>query len=236
MNLRVSTSPWIIRQSWEDLIFMHWPVPETDLRPFVPSELELDLYNGMAWIAIVPFHMKDIQFRGLPRIPFGNQLLELNVRTYVTFKGEPGVYFISLDANHSLGVFLARTLFGLRYLNAQIRLDKQGNDLHFSSRRTHYGMSPSHFHARFKISNSIHTYNPGSLMNWLTERYMLWTVRGSSIYKGPIEHKHWELQPAESNVVINEIVDFLPNLIFLQQPITCYSRSLEVYLYPFLKV
>ncbi|MGP4076208.1 YqjF family protein [Halobacillus sp. K22] len=232
----MSPSPWIIHQSWEHLIFMHWPVPEIDLLPFVPNELELDLYNGMAWIAIVPFHMKDIRFRGIPRIPFGNQLLDLNVRTYVTYKGEPGVYFISLDANHSLGVFLARTLFGLPYLNAQVRLDKQGNNLHFSSRRTHPGMPESHFHARFRIFNSFHSFKPGSLMNWLTERYMLWTVHGSSVFKGPIEHKSWQLQPAESDILINGIADFLPELIFHNQPITYFSRSLEVYLYPFQKL
>ncbi|WP_226581701.1 YqjF family protein [Halobacillus litoralis] len=226
---------WIMHQDWEDLVFMHWPIPAKALRPFIPRALEIDEYDNTAWIAIVPFRMRNIRFRGLPPIPFNNELLELNVRTYVTYKGVPGVYFITLDANHPLGVFLARKAFGLPYVHAKMRMKQSDSHIHFTSCRTHNGYPPAHFHAGFQtISDPMHA-RPGSLLYWLTERYALWVVRGSSVYKGPILHSHWRLQKTEADISVNHLVDFLPPSIFKEEPITYYSKSLQTRIFPFEK-
>ncbi|TGB02754.1 YqjF family protein [Halobacillus salinus] len=226
---------WIMHQTWEELVFMHWPVSEEELRPFIPDAFELDLFEGQAWIAIVPFRMNNIHFKGLPKVKAGNHLLELNVRTYVTYNGEPGVYFITLDANHPLGVFLARTVFGLPYVHANMRLEQNDSSVHYLSRRTHDGYPTAHFHATINPISPPFPAEPGSLIYWLTERYCLWVVRGSYIYKGPIFHHNWSLQKSEATIFTNSLVDFLPPSIFESKPMTYYSASLETYIFPFEK-
>nr|WP_242057544.1 DUF2071 domain-containing protein [Halobacillus yeomjeoni] len=155
---------WIMYQEWENLFFMHWAVPASELRPYVPNVFEIDEYDEMAWIAIVPFTMNNIRFKGLPSLPFGNKLIELNVRTYVKYKGAPGVYFITLDANHRLGVFLARQVFSLPYVNARMRVDQNESTLHYTSRRIHKGYPKAQFHAMFETLSPTIPARPGSLM------------------------------------------------------------------------
>lgn len=224
---------WIMHQDWDDLYFIHWPVPVDELRPHVPEELDIDEFDGSAWIAVVPFRMRNIRFRGLPKLPFGTDLLELNVRTYVSYNGEPGVYFITLDSDHPLGVFLARTAFGLPYVHASMRMDKNDSITQFSSRRTHKGYTPAHFHAEFQTLSEPMQARPGSLLYWLTERYALWVVRGKRVYKGPIIHNNWMLQKAEAAVGTNHLLDFLPAEHFQRRPITYYSKSVQTRIFPY---
>ncbi|MCA1020777.1 YqjF family protein [Halobacillus litoralis] len=224
---------WMMHQDWDDLYFIHWPVPAEELRPYVPEKLDIDEFDGSAWIAVVPFRMKNIRFRGLPEIPFGTELLELNVRTYVSYKGEPGVYFITLDSDHPLGVFLARSVFGLPYVHASMRMDIGDSSTQFSSHRTHKGYPAAQFHAEFQTVSEPMEARPGSLLYWLTERYALWVVRGKRVYKGPIIHNNWKLQKAEAAVTTNHLLDFLPSEYFRSRPVTYYSKSVQTRIFPY---
>ena len=47
----------LIHQKWGKLLFIHWPIEEELLRPLIPASLEIDTFDGSAWIAIVPFTM-----------------------------------------------------------------------------------------------------------------------------------------------------------------------------------
>jgi len=105
--------PWIMTQTWHDLLFAHWPVDKERLRAKLPPGIALDLFDGQAWLGVVPFRMSNVAPRGLPALPWVSAFPELNVRTYVTRDGKPGVYFFSLDAANPLAVQTARTLFHL---------------------------------------------------------------------------------------------------------------------------
>jgi uncharacterized protein len=72
---------WIGHMTWSDLLFAHWPVPASALRPHVPPRMEIDEIDGTAWLAVVPFDMTGIYVRGLPPLPGISRTLELNVRT-----------------------------------------------------------------------------------------------------------------------------------------------------------
>ncbi len=80
-----------MRQSWCDLLFAHWPLPVERLLPLVPAALDLDTYDLQAWLAVAPFTVRHLRLRGLPEIPGLNAFPELNVRTYVTVGGKPGI-------------------------------------------------------------------------------------------------------------------------------------------------
>lgn len=113
-----------MRQTWNDVLFAHWPVDVSILRALVPSVLELDTYNGQAWISMLPFMLTNLRARYLPAIPGARAFPELNLRTYVTYKGKPGIYFFSLDADHRLAVLGARTFFHLPYFYADMKAKK----------------------------------------------------------------------------------------------------------------
>src|SRR5436190_14755923 len=110
--------PWIMTQSWHNLLFAHWPVEADVLRALVPRELPLDLFDGAAWLGIVPFRMTNVAPRGVPSLPWVSEFPELNVRTYVRVNGHPGIYFLSLDAGNIVAVQAARALLNLPYYPA----------------------------------------------------------------------------------------------------------------------
>ena len=133
---RFHRRPWVMRQKWHDLLFMHWRIPPATLRPLIPSALELDQFEGSAWLGVVPFRMTGVRLRATPGIPGLSAFPELNVRTYVTKDGKPGVWFFSLDAASSIAVAAARAWFHLPYFRARMSLE--------ASRRRNSLPQPSH--------------------------------------------------------------------------------------------
>ena len=128
---------------WHDLLFLHWPVPATTLRALIPPSLEIDTFQGQAWVAVVPFHMSGIRHRWLPPLPGIRAFPELNVRTYVRARGRPGVYFLSLDAHNFIAVQTARATFRLNYLRAGMRSRRVGEWIEYDEagnivRRTNF--------------------------------------------------------------------------------------------------
>ena len=197
--------PWIMTQSWHDLLFAHWPVAVDALRTMIPPGLDLDLYDHRAWLGIVPFHMTNVAPRGVPSLPWVSAFPEINVRTYVRAGGKPGVYFFSLDAGNALAVTVARTLLGLPYYSASIDVQADGSWVHYRSSRT---SSKAAFTARYRPIGLIHTATPGSLEYFLTERYCLYTVKEDfRLRRLEIHHPPWPLQQAEATVDVNTMAD-----------------------------
>src|SRR5947209_1077258 len=106
MRARPEGSP-VVHQRWDNLLFLHWPVGPDLLRALIPSALDIDTFEGQAWIGITPFRLADLRIASLPPVPGLNAFDELNVRTYVVFNGIPGVWFFSLDASLLLATVAA---------------------------------------------------------------------------------------------------------------------------------
>lgn len=199
------TRPPLMRQTWRNLLFAHWPVPPELLRPYLPARLEVDTFEGQAWLAVVPFTMSGIQPLGLPAVPGLSQLHELNVRTYATLDGVPGVWFLSLDATNALGVWAARTLFHLPYLHADISLTNTNGALEYRAKRTHAGVPSATFRAVWTPGSPLPVARPGSLAHFLTERYRLYTagpdlmegILNTTLWRGTLSHQPWQLRTAE---------------------------------------
>jgi uncharacterized protein len=116
-------SPWMMTQTWHDLLFAHWPIDRAALAAKIPAGLELDLFEGQGWLGVVPFHMSNVAPRGVPALPWISAFPELNVRTYVRAGGKAGVYFFSLDAANPVAVGVARTLLNLPYYSAAMQVE-----------------------------------------------------------------------------------------------------------------
>lgn len=220
---------WLMTQTWEDLVFIHYPIQKERIEQHIPSPLEVDTFDGVAWIGVVPFWMKNIRMHGLPPIPFASSFLELNVRTYVTYQNKKGVYFFSLDANHLPAVMMARTFFSLPYLHAHIRFSRFGDSMDFKSVRKHQGFPNTCFEASYKPTSSSFIAKKGSLEEWLVERYNLLLVKKNQVYIGHIHHQPWELQHADIEIKTNDLLPFLPSSIQNEKPLVHYSKYLRAF-------
>ena len=215
---------WVMAQTWHDLLFAHWPVEPRVLRSIVPVELPLDIFDGRCWVGVVPFHMSGIHARGLPPIPGLSRFPELNVRTYVTLGGKPGVYFFSLDAASLPAVRTARKFFHLPYYYASMSAQPNGDWIDYHSRRLG---SNAEFHGCYRPVGHIPT-SPGSLEHWLTERYCLYTVHRNFIFRGEIHHRPWPLQKAEAEIDVNSVAVAAGIQLPSDPPLLHFSRKLEV--------
>lgn len=218
-----------MRQSWHDLLFAHWPVAAEALRPLVPPALPLDTFDGSAWLSIIPFHMSGIAARLLPPLPGLSAFPELNVRTYVTLDGKPGVYFFSLDAANLAAVWTARRLFHLPYFHAEMNSENDGESIWYSSRRIHRGAPEAGFRARYAPTSSPPAPKAGSIEYFLTERYCLYTLDGrGGVHRCEIHHAPWLLQRAEAEIEKNTM--HLPHGIKLpdEPPLLYFARLQEV--------
>jgi len=205
---RPPSSPWLMTQSWHTLLFAHWPVDAALLRARVPPGFPLDLYEGQAWIGVVPFRMTNVAPRFVPAIPFVSEFAEINVRTYVTIGGKPGVYFFSLDAESAMAVAAARSLLHLPYFTARMQLECDGPQVRYASRRTAGGAPPAEFVARYQPVGAPFEPLPGTLEYFLTERYCLYNVDAQfRAYRLEIHHLPWTLQRAEASIEANTMTE-----------------------------
>ena len=199
-----------MRMKWHDLLFMHWPVEKSQIEKHLPSGLEVDLYEGQAWIGIVPFWMSGVGVRWTPNIPYLSRFPELNVRTYVTIDDKPGVWFFSLDATNRVAVRGARYLFNLPYMDARITWERQADWIHYCSDRTHRGEPAANLECEYRPLGKPFETSAGSLVHWLTARYCMYMADSQSkIYRGEIDHHPWQLRDAQAIIHRNSMTDWL---------------------------
>lgn len=222
----------LMRQHWGKLLFMHWPVRAELLRPLVPARLTLDTFEGDAWIGLVPFKMWGIRAKVLPPVPALSAFLELNVRTYVHLDGVPGVWFLSCDASHALGVWGARKFYHLPYFNAQMSLRQHETTINFASRRTERDATRAEFRAEWTIGEALPESAPDSLPYFLTERYCLYTAHRDRIYRGRVAHAAWPLRRAELKTLDSTMFESHGLETPAAAPLLHYAEAVAVDIWP----
>ncbi|MGQ0600803.1 MAG: YqjF family protein, partial [Anaerolineales bacterium] len=212
------------------------------MRRALPPQLQPDTFDGQAWIGVVPFGMSRVYPRYTFPVPWLSYFLELNTRTYVSLDGKPGVYFFSLDAANPLAVTIARAWYQLPYFNARMVMTEnarpstslrsaQGAEsawIDYHSTRTHRGAPTAEFKGRYRPVGEVYTSQCGSLENWLTERYCLYTVMNGNVYRGEIHHAQWPLQRAEAEIETNTMA--VPTGLTLPNtpPLLHFAREIEM--------
>ena len=225
----ISAGSWILSMSWRDLLFMHWPVDEGALRPLIPPSLSIDTFDGSAWLGVVPFLMTGVRPRLLPRLPWLSSFPELNVRTYVTVEGKPGVWFFSLDAHNPVAVRLARATFHLPYFDARMSCRASDGEVNYRSVRSHRGAPPAEFAARYGPSGEPFESGQGTLESFLTERYCLYAADGKgNVGRGEIHHQLWPLRPAQAEVETLAMTEQIGIKLPRTDPLLHFSERLDV--------
>lgn len=207
---------------------MHWAVDAAELATHLPAGVELDTYGGRAYLGVVPFRMEGIRPRFTFDVPGLSAFPELNLRTYVRVNGVPGVWFFSLDASQPVGVRLARTFFHLPYMNAKMWTRRRGEVTEYASLRTHQDAPPARFAAAYRPVGEVFTAGEGSLEDWLTSRYVLYSAdRHGQVYRGDIHHEPWSLRRAEAVTGVNSMAEQI-GMTLEGEPHLLYSERLDV--------
>ena len=224
--------PWIMKQNWHDLLFAHWEISREQIRRLIPNNLDLDLFDGKAYVAVAPFHMTGIRARALPALPGVSRFPELNVRTYVRHQDIPGVYFFSLDAANSPAVWSARAAYGLPYFHAEMSARSLGEGVEYSSRRrpgfNQRNSLAAEFRGRFRPISEPKRSGKNSLESFLTERYCLYAIRRGKLLRSYIHHLPWPLQDAEAEIEVNTMAAAAGIELPQSKPLLHFSRFLEV--------
>jgi uncharacterized protein YqjF (DUF2071 family) len=221
--------PWLFRMRWLDLLFAHWPVEADALAALLPAGLELDRFDGRAWLGIVPFTMADVAPRGMP--PFGrfSHFPEINVRTYVLHDGAPGIFFLSLDAASRPTVEGARRVFHLPYYRARMSSVRAGASVVYETRRVDRRGPAAAFSARYAPTGPVEAAAPGTLEAWLTDRTRLFAADGRGrIRSTRIAHPAWPLQPAEAEITVEAMAAAHGIVLPDQPPHLRFSARLDV--------
>jgi uncharacterized protein len=225
--------PWIMHMRWSDLLFAHWPVPVEAIRPLVAPGLEVDTFDGLAWFTITPLFMSSVGPRFAPDLPGVSAFPELNVRTYVTSGGKPGIWFFSLDAADVLAVIGARMAYHLPYARALMSMEASGDAVSFTSNRRDPFFPPARFRAEYRPTGAPHAAVPETLDEWLIERYCLYAAdRSGALYRGEIHHLPWPVQSAEASILENTMHQAAGVRLPAIEPVCRYASRLDVLAWP----
>lgn len=194
---------WVMFQRWADLLFAHWSVEPEQLRPLLPEALELETFEGSAWVGLTPFRVEGLRPRFLPAVPGPSSFPEMNLRTYVRGGDTPGIFFFTLDAGSRLAVVAARTLYRLPYRAARMEVRREESWIEYRSTRED---GTATFRGRYRPMGPISPAVQGSLEHFLTERYALFAaLRNGRLLRGDIHHGPWPLQIAEADIETNTV-------------------------------
>ena len=222
-------APWIMTQRWNDLMFLHYALPPEVVRALVPDVLTLDIYEKRAWVSVTPFWINHLRPPGVPSLPWISHFAEINVRTYVSYGGRPGIFFFSLDASNLSAVWGARIFYRMPYWQASMKVAGKGSArIDYASKREH-GPKPAELKCSYgPVSRRRFEARPGSLEHFLTERYCLYAISKKRLYRGEIHHLPWQLQEANLEMRENTMAHPAGLQLPAQPELVYFSRELKV--------
>jgi uncharacterized protein len=184
--------------SWERVLMIHFEVDAPDLQACVP--FELDLWDNRAFLSLVAFTMRGMRPRRggwLSRWllkPIATHAF-LNVRTYVRGREESGIHFLAEWLSNPLAVRFGPGTFGLPYRYGRIHYQHGRTEatLHGCVEDGKTGSALS-YRATPTRDSALGLCEPGSLTEWLMERYTAFTRRGTKPHLFRVWHPPWAQQ------------------------------------------
>ncbi len=232
--------PWIVWQSWQELLFLHWKVDAADLRALVPPGLQIDTWRGQGWITVIPMMMVDVRVRGLPQST-ALTWPQINLRTYVRCNGQRGIYFFSIDAASRVCVTTGRAM-NLRMVRAPVSLRHEGRWRIFEGTRPASGrFTAAQLSARYRPRGPVFHAEPDTLTHFHTERELMFYLgRRGGLMSIRVHHPPWPLQHVDAEIANNSYLDTTGLASLLDRgrrpDLTMYSGRADTVAWPMLPV
>ena len=173
-------------QRWHEISFFHWSCDPKVLQQRLPQGLQVDTFDGKAWISLTPFLLVGLRPPLFPRT-LGLTFPEMNLRTYVRGPAGPGIWFFSLDAARLSAVWGARATFGLPYFRATMTVNISTTENLYFSRRSEKAK------AIIRIAKETPITEQSNLDTFLTARFRLYSLRAGRLITAEVQHAAWEL-------------------------------------------
>ncbi len=194
--------PWIMQQRWERVLFLHWRVDAADLRARLPAGLDIQERDGSAWVSLLPMHIADMRLRWMVPVVHLTHFAEINLRTYVSHRGRPGVWFLRILAANRVGSWIGRNVFDTPYEDAAVRCEWDGDGVQAVGER-----GDSRLRVDYRPAGPPSAPPAGSLDEFLAERYALFARRRrGGLALGAVQHAPWQLQEVEYDLHDNTVL------------------------------
>ena len=204
----------VMVQGWYELASLHWRYDVADVARLLPAGLEVDTFDGSAWVGLIPFAMRGIGLPRVPEVPYLGSFPEINVRTYVVKNGVPAVWFMSLDINRLIPTLVARATYRLPYCWGHASHQRDGDRLRVEVRRRWPQRGPA---TRIDVQIGERIEEPTALDVFLTARWGLYSHgRNGGVRYAPVDHEPWQLRSA----VLRSLDDSLVTAAGLAAPTT----------------
>jgi uncharacterized protein YqjF (DUF2071 family) len=218
----VPDSPWSQAQTRTDVLFAHWRVGLDEIARLLPPDLPVDTHEGDAWLGLVPFRLANLRLRGLPPVP-RLTFEQLDIRTYVTLDGRPGVWLCSIDVSNPVLLEAAKRTHRLPAYRARMSAGRDGD-----VRTAEVDRDGLSFVARYRPAGETFTAESGSLEHFLTERYCIYTADGGRLYRAELHHAPWRLQAAAATISASTLAPVALD----GEPHAMYAAAQDVLVWP----
>ncbi len=218
----------VMRQRWSELAYFHWPYEPAEVQALLPPGVQVDTFDGRAWVGLIPFVMRDVRLGPTPPVPYLGTFIEINVRTYVVDpRGRRAVWFFSLDVPRAAIVAVARTVFALPYCWARARLRRDGARHRYQLRRR-WPVGPARAEMAFTVDQPIPPEEVDDLAHFLSARWALVTRRRGRLLYGRVHHERWPLHRLGDVVVHEDVISAAGLAAPAGAPHAMYSPGVNV--------
>ena len=187
----------VMVQRWVDVVFLHWRVERAAVQRLLPPGVTVDVFDGSAWVGLVPFSMEGLGLPGLAPLPLVGSFPEVNVRTYVRAGGHRGVWFFSLDIDRLVPLVVARGVYCLPYCWARASHERVG-DVVSSHVDRRWPVGSSDVGTKITVRTGARVDGSEELTRFLTARWGLVSAsRSGRLRWAPVDHPVWPLFTAD---------------------------------------
>lgn len=184
-----------LEADWDEMVVIHYAFEPAELQPYVP--FPLDLHEGKAHVSLVSFELNRMRPNKTGRLgrwlfrPISDHLF-LNVRTYVRGPQGPGIYFIREWINNPLSRLLGPRSYGLPYHCAPMRrIERNGGTMQIEVGDAKSDALEILIPTR---RNPARAAAPGTLAEFLVERYVAYTEHHGVNRYFRVAHHCWEAE------------------------------------------
>jgi uncharacterized protein len=184
-----------MRQDWQDLAFLHWPVAPTLVQPLLPKHIRPDVLDGTSYVGLIGLRIAHIAAAGAVPLPWLGTFDEIHLRLYsVDRSGRRGVVFLSLNADRLLTSAFARIALRLPYTWSATHIARLDSTITYTTDRR-WPRGPTALHFAVRVGDRCSP--PSALDHFVTDRWSMHSSWLGKTLRLDTVHPPWPLFRAE---------------------------------------